>query len=620
MSKNKTTLEKTSFKERTQQARNVQPVAPGETIKRTMDYFGEYRTPLIIALVIWGIGPILNVVMTYMLEPIVGAMLSNNPTALTNYLILYGVIAVARLATLYIGQRMMMHMSQKVIHKLRADLFEHMMDLPISFFDQNKKGNIMSTYTNDVSTLEQALSQSLPTVLTSILSFGGTIIMMFVLDVRLTLIVLVLLTLMLLIARVIADRSAKNFRVQQSRIANLNGFTEEMLTGQKVIKVFNHEETAVDEFHDISDDLRLSSTKAATLSVIMFPVLGNLAYVMYALVAMIGAIVSINGGLAVETIVTFLQYTRTVSMPITRLANQMNMIVGAIAGAERIFLLLDEVAEQDEGVVDIEMDANNQRWWLVPQEDGSVEKVKVEGHIRFYDVDFGYLSDQQVLHDINLWAKPGQSIAFVGSTGAGKTTITNLINRFYEINDGAITFDGINIEEIKKDALRSTLGMVLQDVHLFKGTIMENIRYGRLNATDEEVIESSKAANAHSFIVRLPEGYDTMLATDGLNLSEGERQLISIARAAVSNPQVLILDEATSSVDTRLEKLIEQGMAKIREGKTTFSIAHRLSTVRNANAILVLESGRVIERGDHNELISRKGRYYELSEGKVELE
>ena len=593
---------------------------PVETVKRLLDYFSDYLGRLILGLAIWALGPILNITMTFMLKPIIAAMVAGDFNRLAKNLVIYGVLMIIRMLGIYFGQRIMMHLSQTVVYEIRKDLFSHLMTLPISYFDQTKRGDIMSTFTNDVGMLEQALSQSLPTVMTSTLNFVGTIIMMFVLDVRLTILVLVLLGLMLLLAKYITNKSGQQFRLQQERIAGLQGYTEEMLSGQKVIKVFNQEDENVKEFFKIASELRGTSTLAATLSVILFPIMGNLSYLMYAIVAVFGALASIGGRLTVDVVITFLQFTRSASNPITRLSNQMNLIISAIAGAERIFKLLDQEEEKDEGVVDVEVTKDGERYWLIPQENGEVKRKKVEGFIQFKNVDFGYVDDIQILHDIDLWAKPGQSIAFVGSTGAGKTTITNLITRFYEIDSGTITYDGIDIRNIKKSALRSTLGMVLQDVHLFQASVADNIRYGKLDASIDEVIKAAKAANAHSFIVRLPQGYNTKLDKDGSNLSEGERQLISIARAAVSNPVVLILDEATSSVDTRLEKMIAKGMDKISSEKTTFSIAHRLSTVRDADAILVLEEGVIIERGEHEELIEQKGRYYELSEGKAELE
>lgn len=596
------------------------PDSPGQTVRRLLNYFNEYKLRLIVALLIWSLNPIITVLMNYMLQPIVRSMLDQDVNRLIYLLVVYVVVLIVRLISIYIGQRMMMILAQDVTHRLREQLFTHLMGLPIPYFDQNKKGNIMSIVTNDVILVEQALSQSLPTAITSIISFVGTVVVMIFLEFRLSLIVVAFLALMLLTARILTNISGKLFRTQQSQLGNMMAFAEEMLHGQKVVKVFNHEAESLEEFTAVNEELRVTSHKASALSVLIFPLMGNLSYTMYAVVAMVGALMNISGALTIDVLVTFLQYSRTVSMPITQIANQMNIIIGAIAGSERIFNVLDEELEQDTGVIDIELLENGERNWLIPQEDGSIVRKPTVGHIRFQDVDFGYVEDKQILYNIDLWAKPGQSIAFVGSTGAGKTTVTNLINRFYEIDSGKITYDDIDIRDIKKDALRSTLGMVLQDVHLFKGSILENIRYGRLDATDQEVYDAAYAAYAHAFIGRLPDKYETELTSDGLNLSEGERQLISIARAAIARPVVIILDEATSSVDTRLEKLIGLGMSKIREGRTTFSIAHRLSTVRDANAILVLEQGKIIERGDHRELMRQQGRYFDLNEGNAELE
>lgn len=602
------------------QVRGVVAENAGATIKRLLSYFKYKRWTLIIGLILLGIASLGGVGFGAMIRPIVNSVVYDQDVdKLIMYLYVLAAIVSVQIIANYLGNRLMMRLSQSITHRMRSDLFNRMMKLPIAFFDQNKHGNIMSTFVNDVDMVSQALQQGIPQVLFSVLSFTGSIVVMLILSPLLTLLVIVMLALMIFLAANIGKRSGKNFRSQQAQLANLNGYVEEMMNGQKVVKVFNHEARSIQEFEVHNEELRKSSTQASAFSVVIMPVMGNLSYVMYALIAMLGALLTINGRLDIGTITSFLQYTRSVSQPITQLSNQMNVLLGAIAGAERIFKMLDEPIETNDGLVDLEVTAEGKRFWVVPGEAGEVSRVPVQGDIRFFDVDFGYLEGQKVLQNITLWAAPGQKIAFVGSTGAGKTTITNLINRFYEIREGKITFDGIDLKQIKKTALRQTLGMVLQDVHLFEGTVRDNIRYGRLDATNEEVEEAAKLANAHSFICRLPEKYDTMLISDGQNLSSGERQLLSIARAAVANPLVLILDEATSSVDTRTERHIEKGMDHLMQGRTTFAIAHRLSTVRHSNAILVLESGQIIERGDHDNLLSQRGRYYELSAGTSEL-
>ncbi|NCC82869.1 MAG: ABC transporter ATP-binding protein [Clostridia bacterium] len=602
------------------QVRGVVAENAGATIKRLLSYFKYKRWTLIIGLILLGIASLGGVGFGAMIRPIVNSVVYDQDVdKLIMYLYVLAAIVSVQIIANYLGNRLMMRLSQSITHRMRSDLFNRMMKLPIAFFDQNKHGNIMSTFVNDVDMVSQALQQGIPQVLFSVLSFTGSIVVMLILSPLLTLLVIVMLALMIFLAANIGKRSGKNFRSQQAQLANLNGYVEEMMNGQKVVKVFNHEARSIQEFEVHNEELRKSSTQASAFSVVIMPVMGNLSYVMYALIAMLGALLTINGRLDIGTITSFLQYTRSVSQPITQLSNQMNVLLGAIAGAERIFKMLDEPIETNDGLVDLEVTAEGERFWVVPGEAGEVSRVPVQGDIRFFDVDFGYLEGQKVLQNITLWAAPGQKIAFVGSTGAGKTTITNLINRFYEIREGKITFDGIDLKQIKKTALRQTLGMVLQDVHLFEGTVRDNIRYGRLDATNEEVEEAAKLANAHSFICRLPEKYDTMLTSDGQNLSSGERQLLSIARAAVANPLVLILDEATSSVDTRTERHIEKGMDHLMQGRTTFAIAHRLSTVRHSNAILVLESGQIIERGDHDNLLSQRGRYYELSAGTSEL-
>lgn len=551
-----------------------------------------------------------------MLSPIIDSLITNSDRAIFIRNIIIMVIFVVIVASgQYFGNLFMGKLAQKTVHKIRQDLFSHMEKLPISYFDTHTHGELMSTFTNDVDMLNQSLEQSISQVIISIVTVIGSFAMMLYLSPILTVVVIIMLFVMFGAIGIIGKKSARNFRAQQSALAGMNGYIEEMMSGQKVVKVFNYENRAIEDFTKRNEELRQASTLASTYGVMLMPVMGNLSYVLYAFVSMAGAYLVLLNKMTVGNIASFLQFTRTVSRPITQVSNQLNTLFAALAGAERIFSILDEEIEVDTGNVRLE---NNH--WKIPKGNGQYSTIPLHGDISFKNVDFGYVEGQRVLKDINLYAKPGQKIAFVGSTGAGKTTITNLINRFYEINDGEILYDGIDIKQINKHDLRSTMSIVLQDVHLFEGTIADNIRYGRLDATDEEVKEAAKLANAHYFIKNLPQGYDTMLTADGQNLSQGERQLLSIARAAVADPTILILDEATSSVDTRTEKLITEGMDKLMEGRTTFVIAHRLSTVRDSNAIMVLEHGEIIERGDHDELMALKGRYYNLNTGAIELE
>ena len=563
-------------------------------------------------------------------EPMVATGADMFPELL-NQIISLACIMGAGVIAAYLYSRLMVNVSQGTMRSLRDDLFTHMESLPIKYFDTHAHGDIMSVYTNDVDTLRQLMSQTIPQTINSIITMVATLITMIVLNPALTVISVLTAVIMLYVTNKFTKFSAKYYIKQQRDLGELDGYIEEMMDGQKVVKVFCHEEGAKEGFRKVNDALRDSATKANTFANLLMPVNANIGWLSYVVCAIVGAILAINGaaGVTLGTVVTFVGLNKSFTNPISQLSMQVNFVVTAAAGAQRVFELMDQEPEKDEGYVELvnakegandeiyESEERTNVWaWKHPHKaDGTITYTKLRGEVVFDHVDFGYNPDKLVLHDISMWAKPGQKIAFVGATGAGKTTITNLINRFYDIADGKIRYDGININKIKKQDLRRSLGMVLQDTHLFTGTVMENIRYGNLDATDEECMAAAQLANADGFIQRLPDGYNTMLTGDGSNLSQGQRQLLAIARAAVADPPVLILDEATSSIDTRTEKLVQGGMDALMTGRTTFVIAHRLSTVRNADCIMVMELGRIIERGTHDELIEKQGKYYQLYTG-----
>ncbi len=546
-----------------------------------------------------------------------------------------GIIFVFGVAAIFIQNLLMVFITQGIMRGVRKDMFSHMQTLPIRYFDTNTHGDVMSHYTNDTDTLRMMISQSIPQLMSSVITIVVYLVFMLITNVWLTLFVLLFVALTLMITGKIAGKSGKYFMTQQTALGKVNGYIEEMMSGQKVVKVFNHEEKAKEQFDELNNALCDTAYKANKYVNILGPITGNLGHLQYVLIAVVGGIIAISGMAGAPTlgaIVSFLLYSKAFTMPINQVAQQASSIIMALAGASRIFALLDEEEEANEGYVTLvdakyengeiaEAEEHTGLWaWKHPHEDSSVTYTELKGEVRFYDVDFAYEQGKTVLHNITLYAEPGQKVAFVGATGAGKTTITNLINRFYDIEDGKIRYDGININKIKKQDLRRSLGIVLQDTNLFTGTVMDNIRYGKLTATDDEVIAAAKLANAHSFISRLPKGYDTMLENNGANLSQGQRQLISIARAAIADPPVMILDEATSSIDTRTEALVQKGMDALMHGRTVFVIAHRLSTVQNSDVIMVLEKGRIIERGTHEDLIAEKGQYYRLYTGDTELE
>ena len=616
---------------------------PGKTLMRLLSYVWNYYKVecvfVAIGIAVSSLAAVAgNLFIKNLIDDYIMPFLSeNNPSfapLVRALLIMAGIYYIGTFAT-FLYARLMVNVTQGTLKRIRDDMFTHMECLPIKYFDTHAHGDIMSCYTNDTDTLRQMISQSIPQMLSSVITIVSTFISMIVLSIPLTLLIIVMVAVMVGVVRKIGSQSGKYFIRQQKDLGVLNGYIEEMMEGQKVVKVFCHEEETKKKFYELNDGLFDSAKNANIYANILMPVMANLGNINYVITLAVGSILAINGvgGLTLGALASFLQLTRSFNMPITQVSQQFNSIIMALAGAERVFDLLDEPVEEDHGYVTLvnaveepdgtlkESPVRTGIWaWKHPhQADGTITYEKLQGDVVFNGVDFGYTDEKIVLHDIKMYAKPGQKVAFVGATGAGKTTITNLINRFYDIQDGKIRYDGININKIKKPDLRRSLGMVLQDTHLFTGTVADNIRYGKLDATDEEVIAAAKLANAHYFITKLPQGYDTVLSGDGSELSQGERQLLAIARAAIADPPVLILDEATSSIDTRTETIVQSGMDKLMKGRTVFVIAHRLSTIKNSDVIMVLDQGRIIERGDHESLLAEKGRYYQLYTGAFEL-
>ena len=615
---------------------------PFAILKRLFAYiFKNYKIHCLLVFIFIIISSLASVIGTMFMKNLIDDYIVpfikvENPefSKLFNALVIMGSAYLIGVISTWAYSRIMVNVTQGTLRNLRDDLFKHMEKLSIKFFDTNSHGDIMSIYTNDTDTLRQLISQSIPQLLSGIITIIGILVSMIILSIPLTIVTLVMVVIMLIVTKRISKKSSIHFINQQKELGKINGYIEEMMEGQKVIKVFCHEEESIDKFNELNEELFVSANNANTYANILMPIMGNIGNINYVITSIIGGLIAIYGvgGLTLGGLASFLQFNKNFSQPVSQMSQQLNAIIMALAGADRIFKLLDQEVEVDNGYVELcnanidesgnitESEKRTGKWaWKHYHKDtDTITYAKLEGDVVFDHVDFGYSDEKMVLHDIEMYAKPGQKIAFVGATGAGKTTITNLINRFYDIQDGKIRYDGININKIKKSDLRRSLGIVLQDTHLFTGTVMDNIRYGKLDATDEEVYNAAKLANADHFIDHLPEGYNTMLTGDGANLSQGQRQLLSIARAAIQDPPVLILDEATSSIDTRTEKVVQEGMDRLMEGRTVFVIAHRLSTIKNSDVIMVLDKGRIIERGNHDSLIEKKGIYYQLYTGLLE--